>query len=62
MGPFPSLIRIISLILWDFSVQNGLKSPIGMSFSEFSYQFLQARAFTHLYRYIVDPLQIGGVD
>ncbi len=44
------------------SVKRRLESPEGMSFTEFSYQMLQAYDFLHLYREHGVRLQLGGGD
>jgi len=44
------------------SVKGRLASPEGISFTEFSYQILQAYDFLHLYRAHGVRLQIGGGD
>lgn len=44
------------------SVDSRLKSPEGISFTEFSYQLLQANDFWHLFREHGCRLQIGGRD
>ncbi len=44
------------------SVRNRLNSEEGMSFTEFSYQLLQAYDFFHLYTHNNVILQIGGSD
>lgn len=44
------------------SVKRRLESPEGISFTEFSYQILQAYDFLHLYRTMGVKLQIGGCD
>ena len=44
------------------SVRKRLQSEVGMSFTEFSYQLLQAYDFLHLYRQYQCVLQVGGDD
>ncbi|MBN1844656.1 MAG: tyrosine--tRNA ligase [Sedimentisphaerales bacterium] len=44
------------------SVRKRLQSEAGMSFTEFSYQMLQAYDFLHLYRSEQCRLQVGGDD
>lgn len=44
------------------SVKARLQSPTGLSYTEFSYQVLQAYDFLHLYKNYNVQLQIGGSD
>ena len=44
------------------SVRKRLQSEVGMSFTEFSYQLLQAYDFLHLFRQYQCVLQVGGDD
>ncbi|XP_051885950.1 tyrosine--tRNA ligase, mitochondrial [Pristis pectinata] len=44
------------------SVQARLKSPEGMSFTEFTYQMFQAYDFYHLYQHHGCRIQLGGTD
>ncbi|XP_063904643.1 tyrosine--tRNA ligase, mitochondrial [Zophobas morio] len=44
------------------SVQTRLQSPVGMSFTEFSYQLFQAYDWLHLYQKYNCMFQIGGND
>ena len=44
------------------SVKKRLNSEVGLSFTEFSYQMLQAYDFLHLYRTHNVKLQLGGGD
>jgi len=44
------------------SVKSRLESDNGISFTEFTYQLLQAYDFLHLHRYQSCRLQLGGSD
>jgi tyrosyl-tRNA synthetase len=44
------------------SVRKRLQSEVGMSFTEFSYQMLQAYDFLHLYHQYQCVMQVGGDD
>ncbi len=44
------------------SVRSRLKSPEGMSYTEFSYQVLQGYDFLHLYDTLNTTVQVGGSD
>ncbi|KAJ3177167.1 tyrosyl-tRNA synthetase [Geranomyces variabilis] len=52
----------VSIMLARDSVRTRLDSPEGISFTEFSYQLLQAYDFWHLYRTEGCRVQIGGSD
>lgn len=52
----------VSIMLARESVKNRLQSPEGISFTEFSYQLLQAYDFYHLYSSHNCKIQIGGSD
>jgi len=45
-----------------FSVRSRLSSQQGLSFTEFTYQLLQAYDFYHLHKYFGCTIQIGGSD
>ncbi|KAJ2758907.1 tyrosyl-tRNA synthetase, partial [Coemansia nantahalensis] len=53
--------RIGTMLARD-SVRTRLQSPQGISFTEFSYQLLQAYDFWHLYRHHGCRIQLGGSD
>ncbi|KAI9205350.1 tyrosine-tRNA ligase [Polychytrium aggregatum] len=55
------LIRVGDMISRD-SVRSRLDSPEGISFTEFSYQLLQAYDFLHLYQSERCRIQLGGSD
>ncbi|KAJ3170267.1 tyrosyl-tRNA synthetase [Geranomyces variabilis] len=52
----------VSIMLARDSVRTRLDSPEGISFTEFSYQLLQAYDFWHLYRTEGCRVQLGGSD
>jgi len=52
----------LSSMLAKESVRSRLESESGISFTEFSYQLLQANDFTHLRQAMSCELQIGGAD
>lgn len=52
----------VSVMLSRESVSRRLESVAGISFTEFSYQVIQAYDFLHLYREYDCRLQIGGSD
>ncbi|OZJ04820.1 hypothetical protein BZG36_02338 [Bifiguratus adelaidae] len=52
----------IGTMLARESVKSRLQSPQGISFTEFSYQLLQAYDFYHLFRKHQCKIQIGGSD
>ncbi|KIJ39873.1 hypothetical protein M422DRAFT_68690 [Sphaerobolus stellatus SS14] len=54
-------VRVSSMLARE-SVKNRMASSSGISFSEFSYQLLQAHDFWHLYRHNECRIQIGGSD
>ncbi|MDR1535007.1 MAG: tyrosine--tRNA ligase [Planctomycetota bacterium] len=56
-----SRFRVGEMLARD-SVKRRLESEDGLSFTEFSYQVLQAYDFLHLYRMLGVRLQIGGGD
>ncbi|KAJ2714257.1 tyrosyl-tRNA synthetase [Coemansia spiralis] len=53
--------RIGTMLARD-SVRTRLQSPQGISFTEFTYQLLQAYDFWHLYRHHGCRIQLGGSD
>ncbi len=53
--------RVGTMLAKD-SVRNRMESEEGISFTEFSYQLLQAYDFYHLYTHAGVTLQIGGSD
>ncbi|KAJ3005912.1 tyrosyl-tRNA synthetase [Thoreauomyces humboldtii] len=61
LGDVGRLARV-SVMLGRDSVRNRLESPEGISFTEFSYQLLQAYDFHHLHRHHGCTLQLGGSD
>jgi len=58
---FSDIFQILSLIIFC-SVKTRMASSSGISFSEFSYQLLQAQDFWHLYKHHNCRIQIGGSD
>lgn len=52
----------MSVLLNKENVVNRLKSPVGLSFTEFSYQLLQAYDFFHLFQNHNCIMQVGGSD
>ena len=52
----------LSSMLAKDSVKSRLESESGISFTEFSYQLLQANDFTHLRKELNCELQIGGTE
>jgi len=54
-------VRITEMLARD-SVKARLDSGAGMSYTEFSYQLLQAYDFFHLYREFQCQVQVGGSD
>lgn len=52
----------MSAMLAKDSVASRLASPAGLSFTEFTYQALQAADFAHLHRHHGVTLQLGGSD
>jgi tyrosyl-tRNA synthetase len=61
IGDIGRLARV-SIMMSRDSVKSRLSSPEGISFTEFSYQLLQAYDFYHLYRTENCKIQIGGSD
>ncbi|KAF8520356.1 hypothetical protein BU17DRAFT_88944 [Hysterangium stoloniferum] len=55
------LVRISNMLSKE-SVKSRMSTSSGMSFSEFSYQLLQAYDFWHLYKHHTCSIQIGGSD
>ncbi|KAJ2355994.1 tyrosyl-tRNA synthetase, partial [Coemansia sp. RSA 2618] len=53
--------RVGAMVARD-SVKSRLQSPLGISFTEFSYQLLQAYDFWYLYNHHGCQIQIGGSD
>lgn len=48
--------------MYCFSIRARLSSQQGLSFTEFTYQLLQAYDFYHLYKHHGCSIQIGGSD
>ncbi|KAF9579452.1 tyrosyl-tRNA synthetase [Lunasporangiospora selenospora] len=61
LGDIGRFARVGTMIARD-SVKTRLESPQGISFTEFSYQLLQAYDFWHLYHEDSCRIQIGGSD
>lgn len=47
---------------WHDSIKTRLNSPSGISFTEFSYNLLQAYDFMHLFKMFNCSIQLGGSD
>jgi tyrosyl-tRNA synthetase len=56
------LILLLSLTRFSRSVKSRLESSSGISFTEFSYQLLQAYDFLRLHRDLECTMQLGGSD
>ncbi|GJJ75018.1 tyrosyl-tRNA synthetase [Entomortierella parvispora] len=61
LGDIGRYARVGTMIARD-SVKSRLESPQGISFTEFSYQLLQAYDFWHLYHEDGCRIQLGGSD
>ncbi|KAG0291629.1 tyrosyl-tRNA synthetase, partial [Dissophora globulifera] len=61
LGDIGRYARVGTMIARD-SVKSRLESPQGISFTEFSYQLLQAYDFWHLYHEDRCRIQLGGSD
>ncbi|KAG0254775.1 tyrosyl-tRNA synthetase [Actinomortierella ambigua] len=61
LGEVGRFARVGTMLARD-SVKSRLESPQGISFTEFSYQLLQAYDFWHLYHTEGCRIQIGGSD
>ncbi|KAI8905153.1 tyrosine-tRNA ligase [Gorgonomyces haynaldii] len=61
IGDVGRRVRLSHMLARD-SVKSRLASPEGISFTEFTYQLLQAYDFYHLYKHHSCTIQIGGSD